>query len=98
MWASLPQGEGLGSDIILLCPLRIALSALTGTASRRRGRALAIALLVPAFACTRSLISHAAAQRDLNWMVFLDGSHLLLIDAWTGEVLVATLLVLPRLD
>ena len=76
----------------------IALFALTGTAGRGRGRALAIALLVAAFAYTRSLVSHAADQGDLNWMVILDWSHLLLIGAWVGEVLVATLLVLPRLD
>lgn len=78
--------------------LLIALFALTGTAGRGRGRVLAIALLVAAFAYTRSLISHAADQSDLNWMVFLDWSHLLLIGAWVGEVLVATLLLLPRLD
>lgn len=78
--------------------LLIAWFALTGTAGRGRDRALAIALLVAAFAYTRALTSHAADQGDLNWMVFLDWSHLLLIGAWVGEVLVATLLVLPRLD
>lgn len=75
----------------------IALFALTGAAGRGRGRAPLIALLVAAFAYTRSLISHAADQGDLSWVVFLDWAHLLLIGAWVGEVLVATLLVLPRL-
>ncbi|MEO9065651.1 MAG: CopD family protein [Burkholderiaceae bacterium] len=77
--------------------LLIGLSALTNTADRGRGRPMATALLVAVFAYTRSLISHAGDKGDVNWIVFLDWSHLLLIGAWVGEVLIATLLVLPRL-
>lgn len=57
----------------------------------------AIAIVLVAFAYTRSLISHAADHGDLGFAVALDWIHLLFIGAWVGEVLVATLIVLPRL-
>ena len=50
------------------------------------------------FAYTRSLVSHAAERGDISWLVLLDWVHLLLIAAWVGEVLFATVSVFPRLD
>ena len=63
-----------------------------------RIHASALAIVLAAFAYTRSLISHAAAHGDLAFAVVLDWIHLLFISVWVGEVLVATLTVLPRLN
>lgn len=76
----------------------LALSALWPSHGARKIQVAALAIVLAAFAYTRSLISHAAGHGDFGFTVILDWIHLLLVSAWVGEVLVATMLVLPRLN
>lgn len=64
--------------------------------SARAGAAEAAGLLVLGmFFYTRSIVSHAAAEGDLNAAVLVDWSHLVLASLWTGAVAVAALAVMP---
>lgn len=67
-------------------------------AGANENRVVALATALAVFAGTRSLASHAAAHGDFSFAVALDWMHLLFIGAWVGEVLVATLRVLPRFN
>lgn len=75
-----------------------ALSTLWPKHKAKNIHAAALAIALAAFGFTRSLISHAAGHGDLGFAVVLDWIHLLLIGAWIGEVFVAALIVLPRLN
>ncbi len=76
----------------------LALSAFQPNRSAKKIQVAALAIALAAFAYSRSLTSHAGSRGDLNFAVVLDWIHLLFISLWVGVVLVATLLVLPRLN
>lgn len=46
------------------------------------------------FLYSRSIVSHAGAAGDFTWAVAVDWVHLVLVTVWTGEVIVAGLIIL----
>jgi len=76
--------------------LAAALLRIAQPASARSGAAeLAGLLILGVFFYTRSIISHAAAEGDLNAAVLVDWVHLVLVSLWIGTVAVAGLAVMP---
>lgn len=70
--------------------------ALSAAAARGRGAWIGIAALA-VLLYSRSMVSHAGAGGDFSWAVAADWLHLVLVSLWVGEVVVAGLLVLPRM-
>ncbi len=66
---------------------------LTALAAARRWDRACIAA-VALFCYTRSMMSHAAAAGDFNAAMLADWTHLLLVSAWIGAVLLAALVTL----
>lgn len=67
-----------------------ALAAAIGTPLRwRRGLAWLNLFAIAAFFYTRSMVSHAAADGDLNPAIVADWFHLCLVSAWVGVVFIA---------
>ena len=78
--AWLTGAVGLALAFTAAClPLRLP-TARRDALAGRAGLGIAI------FACSRSLVGHAAAHGDMTWAVAVDTLHLLLAALWTGAV------------
>ena len=60
---------------------------------RRDALAGITGLGIAIFACSRSLVGHAAAHGDVTWAVAVDTVHLLLAGLWTGGVFIGAWLL-----
>ncbi len=89
---------GLAWQIGMGALLAAALTSAVPATRQRPGTVATVNLLVLAVALyTRSMVSHAAADGDLNVAIVVDWMHLCLICIWVGDVFIAGFVTLNRM-